>query len=87
MNLSGEMQQCGKGTNEPSCIVWFLKQNMLQILLGTVLFGLVVTFLLSRQMNPFVNPTIGNIVASGLVLLGIFSIVGVDVWQYMDLKK
>lgn len=85
--MFGEMQQCGKGTPEPSCIVWFIKQNAIQFLLGAVLFGLVVTFLLNRQMNPFVNPTLGNIVANLLVLLGIFSIVGVDLWQYMDLKE
>jgi formate-dependent nitrite reductase membrane component NrfD len=73
-------QQCGQGTNEPSCVMWFLKQNAAQLIFGGVLFGLVVTFLLSKQMNPYLNPTAGNIVASGLVLLGILSLVGVDVW-------
>lgn len=72
-------QQCG-GQSQPSCIVWFLKQYAAQLIFGAVLFGLVVTFLLSRQMNPYLNPTAGNIVASGLVLLGILSLVGVDIW-------
>lgn len=70
---------CQAGTE--MTLYCFLKQNAMQIAFGVILFGFALTYLLSRQFNPYYTRTIPNFILGGLILLGIFAIIGIDLWH------
>ena len=80
MSSFTQVQECGTGTSNPSCIVYFLQQNAMAIAFGAVLFGLVLVYLLDKRMNPFTNPTWGTISTSFLIFVGILALVGVEIY-------